>query len=198
MRPLRLNAASAKIGDAHAVEREAGGIELERAAHALHVDARDRRAADIDGERDLARPLERAAVERRAAEGEHAIDVEFGGLRVRHRAAARAPSAPHRRGGPRWSCGRTRTCSRSTANSCAPIGQVAARAQQAGLPLAPYRCGLRARRGTAFGSLASICAGPLKVTPCGADAQRARSGAPARSRARGIRASRCPSRRRRA
>ena len=72
-----------EIGDAHLVERQPLGIELERAADALHVDARNGRAADIHAERAGAGALKRRTVERRAAEGEHAIDIEFGGLQFR-------------------------------------------------------------------------------------------------------------------
>ena len=51
-----------------------------------------------------------------------------------------------------------------------PDGQIAAGAQQTRLPLRRYRRGLPATRRTAFGSLASICAGPLNDTPCAAGA----------------------------
>ncbi len=72
-----------EIGDAHAIECDARGIELERSAHALDIDAGERGAPDIDHQRHIARAFDRAAVERRARERQHAIDIEFAGLEFR-------------------------------------------------------------------------------------------------------------------
>ena len=124
-----------KIRDAHAIEGDAFRVELERAAHALDVDARDARASDIDAERNLARPLERGAVERGAAEGEHAIDIEVAGLELG--VETRWPRAVRRR------IGEAALDRLAVEFELQPLdrellradGELAAGAQHAGLPL---------------------------------------------------------------
>ena len=69
---------AAEVGDREPLDQETARIELQVGGRALGLDAGVARAAEVERERDLARPPERAAGERLVGERDRAVEIDLG------------------------------------------------------------------------------------------------------------------------
>ena len=79
MRPFASSAAPPKFSHRQPLDVQPAGIELETRRHLARLPARDLGASDLDRQCDVARALECRARQRRIAEGQHRIEIEFRG-----------------------------------------------------------------------------------------------------------------------
>ena len=82
MRPLRLERRIAEICDRQPLDLDAAGVELQLRRRVARLEPGDARAADLEPQRDLARPLQPQSGERAVGETEQRVEIDLTGLQI--------------------------------------------------------------------------------------------------------------------